>query len=188
MSSDRERPPVADRRRKRLVVKPFRRSRPVLEVMESKALLSVGSTVLPVGHAVTASISEARHRSGVVLTGHVKGTYQDQTTIPDNPSEVSISGSGRVGPLGNVKASGVFHQLGFIARGNATGTVNLSNARGGVTLQLTGPTQPGFSPLPSTFQFRIVSATGHDKGLNGSGVADLGLGASQGTFTLTFHR
>jgi hypothetical protein len=53
--------------------------------------------------------------------------------------------------------------------------LTLSNGQGNVTLQLTGPEQPGFAPLPEKFHFSVVSATGAYKGLKVKGSIDLKL-------------
>ena len=60
-----------------------------------------------------------------------------------------------------MSASGTIESPGFIRQGpGATGTFILSNAKGSVTIQLTGQPQPGFSAPPRKFTFKIVASTG----------------------------
>jgi hypothetical protein len=75
---------------------------------------------------------------------------------------------------------------GFIAEGHATGTLTLTNARGSVTLALTGPSQDGFSPPGSgAYTFAVRGGTGSYARTVGTGEVDLALGA--GTFKMTFR-
>jgi hypothetical protein len=140
--------------------------------------------------AVSAMTSQVLH-----LNGTVKGTYHEQLPNPDIGKSYAFTGSGQVGPLGHSSLTGSVHTLGFIASGHARGILVLSNAHGSVTLDLTGPSQPGFAPIPHAFSYTISDASGRYKGDTGSGEVDLVLGSGQtpsgstaqtGSFTLVF--
>jgi hypothetical protein len=105
-------------------------------------------------------------RFGVVL-----GTWTTEPTLPDAGRIQDLQGSGVFLWLGRVRISGSLHTPGLILQGHTTGTLVLSNARGSVTLRLTGPPQPGFSPPPSTFQYTITGGTGAYAGIMGQGTA-----------------
>ena len=59
---------------------------------------------------------------------------------------------------------------------------------------LTGPMQPGFSALPSTFTYTVLSGTGRFQGLHSTGTVQLTLSTPvtaphahpHGTFAITF--
>jgi hypothetical protein len=128
----------------------------------------------------------------LALQGAIAGTYTTVPTIPDTGMTQQLDGAGNVKPLGAVTAMGTIHMPGFIREGRATGTLTLTNAHGSVTLQLTGPLQPGFSPPPSTFHYQIVSGTGAYAGATGKGTitfAEMPADASTptGTFVMTFN-
>jgi hypothetical protein len=138
----------------------------------------------------------------VALSGQVSGTWLEQPTIPDVGHTQTLSGSGVVAPLGMAQVSGELHTPGFVARGETTGTITLSNADGSVTLRLVGPPQAGFSPPPSSFQYTITGGTGKFAAASGTGVVTfaeqespplvcppnaLCLPLAGGTFTMTFQ-
>jgi hypothetical protein len=110
------------------------------------------------------------------LAGAVSGFYFT-TGLADVGTTFALSGSGAVSPLGSVTVKqGSFHSLGFIVTGQASGTMTLSNARGSVKIQLTGPLQPGFAALPKTFTYKVVETTRKfGKLLGATGHADLTL-------------
>jgi hypothetical protein len=131
------------------------------------------------------------------LKGEVQGTYTVRRPNPDTGSTYELSGQGRVQPLGGSEVNGSFQTPGNITNGHAEGTLTLTGAQGGVTLQLVGPTQAAFAPPPAQFTFTITGGTGKFQGVTGSGTAALALraappaagGATQpagGAFTLTF--
>jgi hypothetical protein len=123
---------------------------------------------------VPAIVAEASSKT-VVLVGQVRGIAVNLPSNPDAGKIISLSGGGFVSHLGALSVSGKIRSTGFISTGRATGTVTLSNGLGHVKLELTGPTQPGFSPFPPTFTYKIVEATGRYKGLTGHGHADLAI-------------
>jgi hypothetical protein len=110
-------------------------AREVLSAGLAGALLAIPARVIPPPH----------HE--LVLHGLLQGTYS-ASSFPDAGTTYALSGQGQVAPLGPTGVTGSPHSLGFILHGHAGGTLTLSDARGTVTVQLTGPLQNGFSPRP----------------------------------------
>jgi hypothetical protein len=125
------------------------------------------------------------------LDGDLHGSYTIVPSIPDTPTRSDLSGSGSIQGLGQVTATGALVSPGFIANGYVGGTLTLQNANGTLTLQLVGPSQLGFAPLPNHFDYTIVSATGAYTGMHGSGTIDLQLQPNSsgpgGTFTMNLQ-
>jgi hypothetical protein len=126
------------------------------------------------------------------LRGRGSGGYEGPFGFPDAGRGYVLHGEVNLGGLGHFGVSGSLHSLGFIMRGRAGGELTFSNARGSLTLRLEGPEQPGFSPLPGTFHYQVVAATGAYHGLHEGGALHLALHqapgeavASHGTFTLS---
>lgn len=172
---------MADRRRK---------LRPVVEPIESRALLSAGLAGATVGRAlVSHSPSVSLH-----LHGTLRGQFQTNVLIPDAGTTYVIEGAGHVGGFGHASVSGEMHSLGFVIHGHAQGDITLKRAGGTITLHLTSLVQQaGFQPLPGVFSFGITGGTGKYKGAHGTGSATLTLTAGpislnppteQGHFTL----
>ena len=139
------------------------KTRPQLEILDGRLALSAGGTA-------ALGVIKPHH---LALNGEVSGKFLLAPGIPDVGSSQTLIGSGTVTPLGQVSASGTMKSPGFIARGRTTGTLNLSNANGSVTIQLTGPLKPGFATLPRKFTFKIVAATGQYVGDVDTGTATL---------------
>lgn len=105
-----------------------------------------------------------------------------------------LTGTADLAKRGAFTVSGSIQGLGMIASGEATGQLVFSNAKGSITIALTGPTQKGFSPLPTKFHYTITSGTGAYAKLTGYGkltltmtVAPTAFGLPpQGTFSLSF--
>jgi hypothetical protein len=110
----------------------------------------------------------------------------------------SFTGAADLARLGHVTVSGSALSLGNIQTGHASGTLVFTNAHGSVTVELTGPSQPGFAPLPTQFAYTVVSGTGAYQHLQDHGSLTLILAPQavtplpgalpagfQGTFTLT---
>jgi hypothetical protein len=73
----------------------------------------------------------------------------------------------------------------------ATGSMTIAAPRGTLNLNLTGPVQKGFSPLPSTFTYNITGGTRAYQMATGSGTIAVTLNPSAvstnfGLITLTF--
>jgi hypothetical protein len=109
-----------------------------------------------------------------------------------------FTGTADLARLGHVTVTGSALSLGNILTGHASGTLVFTNARGSVTVELTGPSQPGFAPLPTQFTYTVVSGTGAYQRLQDHGSLTLLLtpqavtplpgalpAGFQGTFTLT---
>lgn len=104
------------------------------------------------------------------LAGTITGAYSiPPLANPDAGQTYLFNGSGTAGALGAVSATGSVRLPGFISSSQATGTLMLSNSLGSVTLQLTGPIEPGFGAFPKTLNYKISSGTGAYAGNQGSG-------------------
>jgi len=164
-----------------------------LEELESRIALSSYNPALVATAAPSAEYQAAAPPSqpSQHLHGPLQGSYTIVPSIPDTGRQYDLNGSGSIRGLGQVTATGELHSTGFIWNGQATGTLTLQNANGTVTLQLVGPSQPGFAPLPNHFHYTIVSATGAYTGMHGSGTIDLHLqpnsSGTGGTFTMNLH-
>jgi hypothetical protein len=106
--------------------------------------------------------------------------------------QYKFTGAGQFFGLHDAEISGSLYSVGFIARGHAGGELTFTNAKGSVTIELVGPEQAGFAPLPGTFHYSVKKGTGAYAHLTGSGSLSLklspmnGQGMSGGEFTLTF--
>jgi len=114
--------------------------------------------------------------STVLLDGTISGKYSPAPVAADIGATYVFNGTGTAGALGSVLAHGLVTLPGFIATGQATGTLTLTESgpsatavNNSVTLKLTGPTEPGFGPFPSTLSYTISSGTGAFAGATGSG-------------------
>lgn len=180
-----------------------RSRRPGLESLESRDVPSAGGSLRALIHHPTAQAG----RSGghvVILVGQASGTASTRFAVPDVGKTTGLDGSGTVSPLGSVHVQGELHSTGFIAQGRAGGTLTLGNDRGSLSLNLTGPSQEGFSDLPSSFHYQITGATGAYAGDRGAGTVEVHLNPSRRpavppnasttmyaplpAFTLRFHR
>jgi hypothetical protein len=117
-----------------------------------------------------------------VLHGSGIAVYTTSQQIPDTGTAYHLQGVGSFGAVGFVTITGDLHSVGFIMQGHATGTLTFSNAKGSVTLDLTGPAQSAFAPLPQRFQYQIVGGTGAYAHLHAQGTVQLQtLAAAPGT-------
>lgn len=132
----------------------------------------------PVGTIKSKAIVQA-------LDGAVSGTYVNPLTRPDAGASYVFAGSGTAGDLGAVKVSGQVSLPGNIRSGHAAGTVTLTNAKGSVTLSLSGPEEPGFGPFPKSLAFSIDGGTGAYAGMRGAGSIAVLVG--NGKFTFILH-
>lgn len=169
--------------------------------LEARAMLSLAAPGLPVGADVL-SVSSVRHPS--VTSGTVRGRYLstgEDLRAADAPLQVNLNGTGNVQGLGRVTMTGGLSFGGFRPPGqpDLTGTVTLANARGSVTIQLTG--SGGFARVPNSrfgLQASIVGGTGEYANLRGIGTANALFGVNTvrcikapcpvgGTLTLQLH-
>src|SRR5262249_44555891 len=82
-----------------------RTTRPVVESVESRALLSAGLAGAP---AAAAMVSQ-RHVAAVRLNGTVRGEYQISVPNPDVGTTYQLAGAGRVGGFGHASLAGQMH-------------------------------------------------------------------------------
>jgi hypothetical protein len=109
-----------------------------------------------------------------ILTGRGTGSFQSNLPFPDAGLTYTVNGSAQLADMGQVNVTGSVHAMGFLAKGHATGALTFSNARGSITVELTGlPEQNGFAPLPQYFRYRISAATGQFKSLHETGTLRL---------------
>jgi hypothetical protein len=169
------------------------RRRPQVEALESWMPLSGAAGAI---HAAVALRNVtpivARQGQAIVLQGTVRGGYFVSFGVPDIGSTYRIGTVGRLAPLGQSSEAAQVHTTGFIAQGMATGTMTIRAARGSLSLNLIGPVQPGFSPLPSTLSYTITGGTRAYQNASGTGTIDVtlnqGIGSSNfGLITLNFH-
>ncbi len=120
------------------------------------------------------------------IDGTTSGTFTTPLANPDAPKIYVFKGTGNLGDLGAVSVTGSVSLPGFIASGNAHGTLKLSNSHGTVTLGLIGPTEVGFGPFPSSLSFSIESATGAYAGTFGGGSISAKLNQAKQTFAFQF--
>jgi len=160
---------------------PQRKRRLQFEVMESREVLSASLAGASLASPVLVSLPSIPipppHEPPVqlvVLQGLLSGSYSAHT-FPDVGTTYDLSGKGQVRPFGPMDVTGTLHSLGFIQQGHAGGTLTLSDSQGTLTLQLTGPLQRGFSPLPNQFAFEITGGTDAFKNATGQGTAFLRL-------------
>src|SRR4051812_43295147 len=135
-----------------------------VEDLESRTVPSA-SLLRPVFGA--ALVSHAAHDIG--LPGAIHGTLTAQPGIPDTGAHYAVSGSGWLLGLGQVSVTGSLQGTGFIAQGHASGQLTLTNSKGTVTVDLVGPTQQSFAPLPHVFHFTVSGGTGAYQNLHASG-------------------
>ena len=122
---------------------------------------------------------------------HVFGTVQGSYSTPsffgiDAGVTNTFQGQGNLPLFGKVQFQGTLQGLGNIAFGQANGEITLSNSQGSLTLELVGPVQKSFAPLPQVFQFSVVSGTGAFTSIQMTGTIHLVEHANNQTFTATF--
>jgi hypothetical protein len=170
-----------------------RRTLMEVEPLGDRLLPSTAALPLPVPPAAAALTAHPPQHH--VLAGHGQGQYTQELVPADFGGVFDLQGSADLAGLGRVTVTGRVNSVGFIQYGRAGGALTFANARGSVTVQLSGPEQRGFSPLPQGFHYRVVGATGAFKGLAAQGTLQLVLHASpaapgvgwvpHGTFALT---
>jgi hypothetical protein len=139
-------------------------TRLVLEELDARTLPSV-STAFPMSFMTTGTVSHHTH----TLQGTASGHYLGNLLMVDAGVVDKLTGTVTLKGLGSFSLSGVLQGVGFIFQGHATGQLVLENAQGTITLALRGPIESGFQPLPTTFAYKISSATGAYQHLSGTG-------------------
>lgn len=94
------------------------------------------------------------------LAGSGSGSYVCTLKYADTPSGFHFTGSANLRGMGAVSIQIDAYAVGFKTKGSASGQITLSNAKGTVTLEITGPIQSRLSKLPEWFRYKVVSATG----------------------------
>ncbi|CAN5345186.1 hypothetical protein BH11PLA2_BH11PLA2_24050 [soil metagenome] len=128
-----------------------------------------------------------RHNHAAV-EGIGTGTVTQAITPADTGTRYQLNGHANAADLGPVTVSGSLNAVGFIASGRAHGMLTFTNARGSVTVELTGLNeQPGNSTLPKYFRYTIVSTSGyyqHFQGQHGTARIDLQAAPAGNTFRI----
>jgi hypothetical protein len=150
-----------------------RKARPQVQSLEGRMVLS-HMAVAP--QSLVAAIESAQSRP-LRLHGTILGTSTSEFSNPDIGATFVLSAKGALAPFGRVTATGSAQGTGFIQTGRSDGSLTLSNSKGSVTLFLSGPKQPGFTGLPSSYQFVISGGTGAFRGATGMGIVRVKLGA-----------
>ena len=119
--------------------------------------------------------------------GTVSGTYSSPSFFGiDAGVTNSFQGHGNLPLLGQVQFQGTLQGPGNIAFGQANGEITLSNSLGSLTLELIGPIQKSFAPLPQDFQFSVISGTGAFTSIQMIGTIHLVQHSNNQTFSATF--
>jgi hypothetical protein len=161
-----------------------RSCQPQATELESKLLLSLMATPAP----ETAEVAILSERSGttpaVAITNTVKGRYfaAEDNRAADAPLHVQLNDNGRVNGIGRAKLSGSLDLGGFRVAGSqdVSGTLTLSNARGTVSLRLTG--SGGFAEVPNgqfVTNVSVVKGTGAYRGFQRDGTVTFQFGENQ---------
>ncbi len=122
------------------------------------------------------------------LVGTGTGTYtvdEVHALIADAGIKYNLQGTATLAQIGETTFTGSATSLGFAPKGNATGQLILTNAKGSLSLTLKGPEQPGGAALPKKFEYTVTSATGDFSTLMPKGQFILIL-KPDGTITCTF--
>ncbi len=139
----------------------------------------LGSRTLPSAAPLTPTTPPTVVSAGVShvnpLAGSITGAYAVGLGMPDVGTSYRLAGAGTVDLLGKVNALGLLRSTGFIMNGHAVGSLTLANAKGTITLRLTGPQQAAFATLPQQFQFTTTGGTGAYSRLSAQGTVTLKL-------------
>ena len=141
-----------------------------------RAIATEGTTTI---HVVDLGISELvpiPAGPSVSLGGMARGTLRGLEAI----TEVNVFGLDARGLV--VPGLGRFHVVGDLTStylgvpGHSTGKLTLYGKEGWIDLDLLGPAQPGSSPLPGSYQFKVTGGTAAYKGATGGGTLGLAYG------------
>jgi hypothetical protein len=171
--------------------RPLRRRTLTVESLESMTLLS--GLVPIVGPAATA-ISQAP-AAPTALNMTARGFFAFSRSNPDAGTTYFFFATTRIPGIGFTTVTGSITTPGFIMNGHATGTLQVHSPNGALTLSVTGPTQAGFSKLPTQLAFTVTSASGQLGSISGSGTLSLALNqfgfrspfTGSGTVVMTFR-
>jgi hypothetical protein len=141
--------------------------RPEISQLESKVLFSLTATAIavsgnPADVAIRLAVTPtALTRPTNVLTGHYFATEDGR--LADAPLDAKLDGTGKVRGLGLTSLSGSlqFGGFGIAGQPDINGTITLTNAKGSVTLRLTGRGGNGEIPDATfTLKASVVNGTG----------------------------
>jgi len=125
------------------------------------------------------------------LAGMGSGVFLSFPIPTDTAPVRYLRGTAHLAALGQVLVGGEVTGVGFTAEGRASGTLTFIGKGGTVTIELQGPVQSGFSPLPHYFHYQTVKGTGAYAHLSDSGTLrldfhplPLGAMGERGTFSL----
>jgi hypothetical protein len=131
------------------------RARPQLEALSDRVLPSA-SPVAPPSPAFAAVQSPALP----ALTGHADGSYTTRIVGVDSGAAYTFQGTAALNGQGVGRVTGTIQTVGLLVQGHANGTLTFTHGQDHITLQVTGPTQRFFAPLPTTFSYKVLEATG----------------------------
>ncbi|MFI5378599.1 MAG: hypothetical protein ACHRHE_04825 [Tepidisphaerales bacterium] len=144
----------------------------VLQNLESRMLLC-GGTVTPAAEPVVAALTAVATGPHFTKAFSMSGTYSIAMVVADVGKKYIFKGSGKPAGFGTMQLSGWVQTPGYVASGKARGVLVLKNSQGTIELSLSGPTEPGFGPLPTTLSYHITGGTGAYTKAYGSGtIAD----------------
>jgi hypothetical protein len=171
--------------------------RPFIEQLGERVMLSGTPLFLP-AHVVSLGLPSIHHHH--LLDGNGSGTYTGASLIVDAGASYTLQGTAKLVGLGQVTVTSSINGVGMIPQGHATGWLTFTNAHGSVTVELTGPKQPGFASLPEHYSYKVIQGTGEYGNLKHHGTLQLNFVAAptpagttpaltfptpHGTFTLT---
>ena len=159
--------------------------------LESLEARNAPSTLNPVSASVPAHVSNIdHHHDDHHLHGNAQGRYTADRFVFDTGKSFHLNGLAHLDDRGEFHVVGSLHSVGFVASGQASGQLTLSNAHGSINIELTGPSQRGFSALPQEFHYQVVAATGAYAGLQAQGELNITHhaehGGTAGSFQLHF--
>jgi hypothetical protein len=131
------------------------------------------------------STSSANHHEGTS-----SGSYTVSPEENGPGPKLDVTGTARLAGIGHFNVTGFIHQVGEKA-GRAGGHIALSDGRGMLVLQLTGPEQHAGRGLPGTFSYKVIGGTGAFHFLSGHGSVHLTItpnsGDTGGTYSIRFN-
>lgn len=111
--------------------------------------------------------------AGRFFSGSGSGTYLSSLLMLTTPSGFHMTGTATIAGMGTVEVYAHMYTVGFTTTGNARGELTLRNSKGTITLRLSGPEQSRLSPLPTTFTYTVIRATGSYSNVRESGTLRL---------------
>jgi hypothetical protein len=142
-----------------------------IELLEGRLPLSPVSVSSFVAESGAHVYQNTHH---LTLDGQLFGTWSNLPSNPDVGKAQTLTGSGKVTPLGDVQGIGNFTTPGFVLSGRTVGQVTITEKKGSITIRLVGAhSQPGFTAPINKYYFSIVGGTGVFAQSWGGGVANL---------------